>query len=98
MRAVRALKQGSTVGVAGALGLGRELFAQGVAARSARRTVPLIVSTSLHGLAVATILFVASLGFAVADERTEPLKEPEPIRMVFLVAPGTRRRRWRRRH
>ncbi len=50
--------------------------------------VPLIVSTSLHGLAIATILFVASLGFAVADERTDPLKEPEPIRMVFLVSPG----------
>ena len=87
VRAVRALKQGSTVGVAGALGLGRELFAQGVRAERST-TLPLIVSTSLHGLAVATILFVASLGFAVADERTEPLKEPEPIRMVFLVSPG----------
>ena len=87
VRAVRALKQGSTVGLAGALGLGRELFAQGVQTdRSA--TLPLIVSTSLHALAVATILFVASLGFAVADERTEPLSEPEPIRMVFLVSPG----------
>jgi protein TonB len=87
VRAVRALKRGSTVGVAGALGLGRELFAQDVrAVRST--TLPLIVSTSLHGLAVATILFVASLGFAVADERTEPLKEPEPIRMVFLAMPG----------
>jgi len=87
IRAVRALKKGSTVGVAGTLGLGRELFAQ--AARAERSTaVPLLLSTSLHGLAVAAILFVASLGFAVADERTEPLKEPEPIRMVFLVAPG----------
>ena len=35
VRAVRALKQGTTVGVAGALGLGRELFAQGHA-RGAR--------------------------------------------------------------
>lgn len=87
VRAVRALKQGSAVGVAGALGLGRELFAQG--ARAHRSTaVPLIVSTSLHGLAVAAVLFVASLGFAVADERTEPLKDPDPIRMVFLVQPG----------
>jgi protein TonB len=87
VRAVRALKQGSSVAVAGSLGLGRELFAQ--SARAERSTtVPLIVSTSLHGLAVATILFIASLGFAVADERTEPLKEPEPIRMVFLVAAG----------
>jgi protein TonB len=87
VRAVRALKSGSSLGVAGALGLGRELFAQGVRAERSN-TLPLIVSTSLHGLAVATILFVASLGFAVADERTEPLKEPEPIRMVFLVSPG----------
>ena len=87
VRAVRALKSGDTVAVAGALGLGRELFAQGVRAERAT-TLPLIVSTSLHGIAIATILFVASLGFAVADERTEPLKDPEPMRMVFLVQPG----------
>lgn len=87
VRAVRALKQGSAVGVAGKLGLGRELFAQGIRARRST-TVPLIVSTSLHGMAVAIILIVASLGFAVADERTDPLKEPEPIRLVFLVAAG----------
>jgi protein TonB len=86
VRAVRALKQGSTVGVAGALGLGRELFAQGVGAQRAT-TMPLLLSTTVHGLAVAAILFVASLGFAVADERTEPVKV-EPIRMVFLVSPG----------
>ena len=87
VRAVRALKHGSTVAVAGALGLGRELFAEGVRAERAT-TVPLIVSTSLHLVAVASILFIASLGFAVADERTESLKEPEPIRMVFLAVRG----------
>lgn len=87
VRAVRALKGGNTVAVAGALGLGRELFAEGLRAQRST-TVPLIVSTSLHAIAIATILFVASLGFAVADERTEPLKDPEPIRMVFLVSPG----------
>jgi protein TonB len=87
VRAVRALQQGSAVGVAGALGLGRELFAQGVRAERPT-TVPLIVSTSLHALAIASILLIASLGFAVADERTEPLKEPEPMRMVFLALPG----------
>ena len=87
VRAVRALKKGTTVAVPGALGLGRELFAH--AQRAERSTtMPLIVSTSLHGLAVATAIFVASLGFAVADERTEPVKEPEPMRMVFLVQPG----------
>jgi protein TonB len=86
VRAVRALKAGTTVGVAGELGLGRELFAQGVRAQRSN-TVPLVVSTSLHGLAIASILFIASLGLAVADERTEPIKD-EPIRMVFLVSPG----------
>jgi TonB family protein len=86
VRAVRALKAGTTVGLAGELGLGRELFAQGLHSKRST-TVPLVVSTSLHGLAIATILFVASLGLAVADERTEPLKD-EPIRMVFLVARG----------
>jgi len=87
VRAVRALKHGSTVGAAGALGLGRELFAQSV--REERSTtMPLVVSTSLHVLAVATILFIASLGFAVADARTDPIPNPEPIRMVFLAIPG----------
>ena len=87
VRAVRALKQGAVVAVPGALGLGRELFAH-VAPQQRAATMPLILSTSLHGLAIATALFVASLGFAVADERTDPLKEPEPMRMVFLVSPG----------
>jgi TonB family protein len=87
VRAVKALRSGGVVAVPGALGLGRELFAHG--AHSQRSpAMPLLVSTSLHGLAVATVLFVASLGFAVADERTEPLKDPEPVRMVFLVTPG----------
>ena len=86
VRAVRALRAGTTVGIAGELGLGRELFGQ--AARPRRsNTVPLVVSTSLHGVAIASILFMASLGLAVADERTEPIKD-EPIRMVFLVSPG----------
>jgi TonB family protein len=87
VRAVKALRSGNVVAVPGALGLGRELFAQ--THRAERSTaMPLVMSTSLHGLAVASILFVASLGFAVADERTEPVKDPEPIRMVFLVQPG----------
>jgi protein TonB len=86
VRAVRALAAGTTVGVADALGLGRELFSNG-ARENRATTVPLIVSTSLHALAVATILFIASLGFAVADERTDPIKE-EPIRLVFIATPG----------
>ncbi len=87
VRAVRALKAGSAVGATGELGLGRELFAQGVRAQRST-TLPLVVSTSLHGLAIASVIFIASLGLAVADERTELLKDPEPIRMVFLVAAG----------
>jgi len=86
VRAVRALRAGTTVGIAGELGLGRELFGQSARAKRST-TVPLVVSTSLHGVAIASILFIASLGLAVADERTEPIKD-EPIRMVFLVSPG----------
>ncbi len=86
VRAVRALAAGTLVGVPDAMGLGRELFS-GAAPKGRATTIPLIVSTGLHGMAIATILFVASLGFAVADERTEPLKE-EPIRLVFFATPG----------
>lgn len=87
VRAVRALAGGHMVAVPGALGLGRELFAGGAPAERPT-AMPLVVSTSLHGLAVATVVLISSLGFAAADERTEPLKDPEPLRMVFLVSPG----------
>ena len=95
VRAVRALKQGSTVGVAGALGLGRELFAQGVRAERST-TVPLIVSTSLHG----------------ARDRDDPVRREPWLcrrRRAHRAAEGTgadahgvprdprTRRRWRRR-
>lgn len=86
IRAVRALTTGASVGVPDADGLGRELFSGG-GQRARAAAVPLVVSTSLHVLAVAAILFIASLGFAVADERTEPLRN-EPIRLVFLATPG----------
>lgn len=87
VRAVRTLRKGAVVALPGALGPGRELFAPATHTRRAT-TLPLIVSTSLHGLAVAAVMLVASLGFAVADERTDTLKEPEPMRLVFLVSPG----------
>lgn len=86
IRAVRALAAGTSVGVPDAIGLGRELFSD-APPKGRAATIPLIVSTSLHGVAIATILFVASLGFAVADERTEPIKD-EPTRLVFLATPG----------
>jgi periplasmic protein TonB len=88
VRVVRALAAGMPVGLAdGGAGLGREIFAHGPK-HGRSSTLPLIVSTTLHGLVAATILFIASLGFASADEKTEPLKEPEPIRLVFLAIPG----------
>lgn len=87
-RAARALATGNALALpADALGLGRELFSEG-RHRGRATAVPLVVSTSLHAVAVAAILFVASLGFAAADERTEPLKDPEPMRLVFLAVPG----------
>jgi protein TonB len=87
IRAVRALATGEMIAVPDALGLGRELFSDG--RREGRPTaLPLVVSTSLHVVAIAAILFIASLGFAIADERTEPLKDPEPMRLVFLQLPG----------
>jgi TonB family protein len=87
VRAVRALVRGRSPVIPDAHGgPGRELFAD---QRHAGRptAVPLAVSTGLHGL-VAVAFIVASLGFAAADERTEPLKDPEPMRLVFLAMPG----------
>ena len=70
---MRALKTGSAVGVAGALGWAASFFAPG--ARAARGDRAADLSTSLHGFAVAPILFIASLGLAAADERTEPIRK-----------------------
>lgn len=89
VRAVRALAAGLPVALPSAAGvLGRELF--GEAPRHGRpATVPLVVSTSLHGLVAASVLFIASLGLASASEPTEPLKAPDPpVRLVFLATPG----------
>src|SRR5262245_3624254 len=87
VRAVRALRSGSTVGVPDALGLGRELFTER-ASKGRSNAMPFVVSTSLHAIVAATILFIASLGYASADEPTIPLEKPEPLRMVFLAIPG----------
>lgn len=87
VRAVRALRTGSSVAVPDPQGLGRELFAS---PRSAARptAVPLAISTSLHGFAAAALAIVMSLGFAVADERTDPLPPADPVRLVFVALPG----------
>ncbi|MEW6321730.1 MAG: energy transducer TonB [Acidobacteriota bacterium] len=51
--------------------------------------VPLVVSTTLHGLAAGLALMLASLGSAAALEKTQPLMRPsEPLRLVFLAQPG----------
>lgn len=86
VRAVRALVAGLPVALPSTGGgLGRELFGQ--TPEHARSTVPLFLSSSIHVLIAATVLLVASLGLN-ADQPTEPLAAPEPLRMVFLVSPG----------
>lgn len=87
VRVVRALRTGSSVAVPDELGLGRELLSDRLT-KSRPSAVPLVVSTSLHAIVAATILFVASLGFASADEPTLPIENPDPIRLVFLAIPG----------
>jgi TonB family protein len=86
-RAVRALRTGSNVAVPDALGLGRELLSDRVS-NNRQATMPFVVSTSLHAIVAATILIIASLGLASADEPTLPLEDPDPIRLVFLAVPG----------
>jgi TonB family protein len=88
VRAVRALAAGLPVAVPGpAGGLGRELF--GPAPDSSRPTsMPLAVSTSLHGVVAATILLAGSLSAAATVAPSEPLKDPDPVRLVFLATPG----------
>jgi TonB family protein len=52
-------------------------------------TMPMIVSTSLHGLVAVAMVVISSISFTNADERTEPLDLPQqPIRMVYLMQPG----------
>jgi TonB family protein len=52
-------------------------------------TVPMIVSTSLHGLVAVAMVVISSIGFTNADERTELLDQAQqPLRMVYLMQPG----------
>ena len=87
VRAVRALRSGSKVGVPDALGLGRELLSDRATGHRST-SMPFVVSTSLHAIVAATILIIASLGLAAADEPLLPLDNPEPVRLVFLSLPG----------
>lgn len=83
VRVVRALRAGRTVGAPDRIG---RLLPPAAPRRST--SVPFMVSTSIHGLAAAAVLIVASLGLARADAPTEPLIAKEPMRLVFLVRPG----------
>lgn len=86
VRVVRALRSGQRVAADDAGGF-RLLMAAPVSRRPT--TVPMIVSTSLHGLVAVAMVVISSIGFTSADERTEPLDVPQqPIRMVYLMQPG----------
>jgi periplasmic protein TonB len=53
------------------------------------KTVPLLVSTSLHGLVGVILLVLGSLGLTSAQERFDVIEpDVEPIRLVYLALPG----------
>lgn len=88
VRAVRALRDGRLLLDAKTSALPRSLL--GPALHQPRpATVPLLVSTSLHGVAAIVLLVLGSLGLTSADERTDVI-EPvtPPVRLVFLAQPG----------
>jgi TonB family protein len=88
VRVVRALRTGQLVDSPTAEGFSNRLLMPAPASQRST-TMPMVVSTSLHGLVVATILVISSIGFTNADERTDPLDAPQqPLRMVFLMQPG----------
>jgi periplasmic protein TonB len=87
VRVVRALRAGQSVGGRDSEGLGRLLAPASPSQRST--TVPMIVSTTLHGLVVAAVLVITSINFTNADERTDLIeKDLQPTRLVFLAMPG----------
>ncbi|MGQ0733569.1 MAG: energy transducer TonB [Acidobacteriota bacterium] len=87
LRVVRALRAGQPVATSELYTPGPRLASDAVEHR--RSTVPLALSTSLHGLVVVLVISLGGLGLTSADERTEPV-EPNapPVRLVFLVQPG----------
>ncbi len=82
VRVVRALRAGKPVGDPRRVG---RLLPPDDRGRSTG--VPLLLSTTLHGVAAAVVLVIASLGWARADA-TEPIPPPQTVRMIFLVQPG----------
>jgi hypothetical protein len=94
VRAVRALKQGTTVGVAGARTRTRALRA-GRACAGARDRCASSFQRACTRSPSRRSVHREPPGFAVADERTEPVKEPD--RCAWCFWPARARRRWRRR-
>ena len=88
VRVVRALRNGQLVDARTFEGFSNRLLLPS-SAQQRPKTVPMLVSTSLHGLVAAALLVIASIGATNADERTELLdRDDQPIRMVYLVQPG----------
>ncbi len=84
VRVVRALQGGGLVGDSNRVG--RLLAAPGAARPTA---LPLLLSSSVHGVAALVVIVLASLGWVKANEPTEPITVTrEPIRLVFLAQPG----------
>jgi protein TonB len=83
VRVVRALQDGKPVGAPDRVG---RLLPPDTTGQ--RTGLPLLVSTTLHGIAAAAVLVIASLGWARAEVPTEVTVPPESIRMIFLVEPG----------
>ncbi len=87
VRVVRALRRGQPVGSTASGDFSRLLTTLQTQKRPT--TVPMIVSTSLHGLVAAAFFVITSIGFTNADERTEVVeRDQQPIRMVYLMQPG----------
>ena len=89
VRAVRALRGGDVVVAPGSDPLGRLLSPS--LAQPRATTVPMLVSSSLHGLVLVAVMVIGSLGFTAADERTDVIEpRAEPVRLVYLprIGPG----------
>ncbi len=87
VRAVRSLRDGTFVSSPQTADFHRLLTPASTSKRPT--TVPMLVSTSLHGLVAALFFVITSIGFTHADERTDAIdKDQQPIRLVYLVQPG----------
>jgi len=81
--AVRALATGATLGADS-----RSVLA--IAPGSSRpASVPVLISTGLHGLAALTLAALASLGLSLrAEQAMDEVVSHEPVRLVYLAQPG----------